>query len=473
MNKKYIFVGTGPANIHCALELLKLGVRGSNIIMFEKGKPVNKRHCPKSEVGKCVNCPKCSVTAGFSGQGAFSDCKCSLNPEVGGDFPELIGYNETQQIIDYVDSVHMSFGASADVGGLDTQPIKDIRRRAIKANLKLVDCPVRHLGTEKSRELYYKIQEYLISNGVTIHFNTEVKELLIENNSCKGVLVDSYCGTKKLDTPMVFKADRIIISAGRGGSDWLESMCKKHNIDHTPGTMDIGVRVECRDEIMDEINKVLYEAKLIGYPAPFKNKVRTFCQNPGGFVAQENYDDGLAVVNGHAFKNTKSNNTNFAILVSHNFTTPFNEPIKYAKMVGELTNMLGAGHILVQRFGDILNGKRTWQKELDRSNLKPTLPDAVAGDITAAMPYRTMISIINFIKQLDEVVPGIASDETLLYSPELKFYSNKIEVDKDLKTSIDNLYCLGDSSGWSRGIMMASSMGVYCARKMVEVNQND
>lgn len=456
---KFIFVGTGPANIHCALELLKLGISGSDITMFEKGKPVEKRHCPKSEVGRCVSCPKCSVTAGFSGQGAFSDCKCSLNPEVGGDLPELIGYKEAQEIINYVDKVHISFGANADVGGLDTQPIKDIRRRAIKANLKLVDCPVRHLGTEKSRELYYTIQTYLQEKGVTILFNTQVVDLVVENNKyCRGVI---------LENGITYYADKVIVSAGRGGSDWLESMCKKHSIAHLPGTMDIGVRVECRNEIMEEVNNALYEAKLIGYPEPFRNKVRTFCQNPGGFVAQENYDDGLAVVNGHAFKDKKSNNTNLAILVSHNFTTPFNEPIKYAKMVGELTNMLGAGHILVQRFGDILNGKRTWQEELDRSNLKPTLPDAVAGDITAAIPYRTMISIINFIKQLDEVVPGFASDETLLYSPELKFYSNKIEMDKNLNTSIIGLHCLGDSSGWTRGIMMASSMGVYCARNLM------
>ena len=219
---------------------------------------------------------------------------------------------------------------------------------------------------------------------------------------------------------------------------------------------------------MQQINDNLYEGKMIGYPNPFRNKVRTFCQNPGGFVSQEVYDDGLAVVNGHSYKHTKSKNTNLAILVSHNFTTPFNQPIEYAKIVGKLTNMLGDGHILVQRFGDILNGKRTWPEELDRSNLKPTLPDAVAGDITAAMPYRAMTSIINFIKQLDEVVPGFAADETLLYSPELKFYSNKVEMDSNLKTSIDGLYCLGDSSGWTRGLMMAGCMGIYCARKLTE-----
>lgn len=226
------------------------------------------------------------------------------------------------------------------------------------------------------------------------------------------------------------------------------------------------MRVEVRNEVMETVNKVLYESKLIGYPQPFKNKVRTFCQNPGGFVSQENYDNDLAVVNGHSYKDLKSNNTNLAILCSHNFNSPFNQPILYAQKVGELTNMLAAGHILVQRFGDILDGKRTWPKELAQSNLKPTLPDAVAGDITAAMPYRAMMNIINFIKAVDHVVPGFASIETLLYSPELKFYSNRVKMDTDFNTSVKNLHCLGDSSGWTRGLMMASVMGVLMGRNL-------
>ena len=241
----------------------------------------------------------------------------------------------------------------------------------------------------------------------------------------------------------------------------------EHHIAHKPGTVDIGVRVECRNEVMEKVNKVLYESKLIGYPKPWKNKVRTFCQNPGGFVAQENYDNDLAVVNGHSFKEKKSENTNLAILVSHNFTEPFNQPIAYAQKVGELTNMLGAGHIMVQRYGDILDGKRTWQKELAQSNVKPTLKDAVAGDITAAMPYRAMTNIIEFIKMLDMVVPGFAANETLLYSPELKFYSNKVKMDENLDTNIQGLHCLGDSSGWTRGLMMASVMGVLMGREII------
>lgn len=241
-------------------------------------------------------------------------------------------------------------------------------------------------------------------------------------------------------------------------------MCVEHNINHSAGPVDIGVRVELRNEVMESVNNVLYESKLIGHPLPFKDKVRTFCQNPGGFVSQENYDNNLAIVNGHSYKNLKSDNTNLAILSSHNFAEPFNEPIEYGKKVAELVNMLGNGKILVQRYGDILDGKRTWEHELYESNVKHTLPDAEAGDLTSAMPYRTMTNILNFIEAMDTVVPGFASRETLLYGPEIKFYSNKIKLDTNFETNIKGLHCLGDSSGWTRGLMMASAMGVMMGR---------
>ena len=264
------------------------------------------------------------------------------------------------------------------------------------------------------------------------------------------------------------RAKHTVVATGRRGADWLEKLCEEHGIAHQPGTVDIGVRVEVRNEVMETVNRVLYESKLVGYPRPFKDKVRTFCQNPGGFVSQENYDNDLAVVNGHSYKELKTNNTNLAILCSHNFTEPFNQPIAYAQKVGELTNMLGSGHILVQRFGDILDGKRTWQKELTRDNVRPTLPDAVAGDITAAMPYRAMTNIIHFMQAMDEVVPGFAGAETLLYSPELKFYSNRIRMDQKFNTNIQGLHCLGDSSGWTRGLMMASVMGVMMGQQLAQ-----
>ena len=386
MNTDIVIIGAGPAGIFTAMELLRRGSK-EKILLLEKGRSIETRKCPKAQTGRCMNCkPYCHITTGFSGAGAFSDGKLSLSPEVGGDLPQLIGEDTVQSLIEYTDSIYLEFGADTRVEGVsEKEAVKEIRKRAIQTGLKLVDCPIRHLGTEKAQEIYYAIEQYLLNN-----------------------------------------------------------------------------------EVMETVNNVLYESKLIGYPKPFKNKVRTFCQNPGGFVSQENYDNNLAVVNGHSYKDKKSDNTNLAILCSHNFNEPFNQPIEYAQKVGELTNMLGAGHILVQRYGDILDGKRTWQKELSRSNLRPSLPDAVAGDITSAMPYRAMVNIINFIQAVDHVVPGFAAVETLLYSPELKFYSNRVKMDTDLNTSIHNLHCLGDASGWTRGLMMASCMGVLMGRKLAE-----
>ena len=461
MNKDVVIVGAGPAGIFTALEMIKNGSNKS-ILIVEKGQSIEKRSCPKNKTKYCVNCkPYCHITTGFSGAGAFSDGKLSLSYEVGGDLPQLIGEELAQEMINYTDQIYLDFGADEHIEGIhNDEEVKEIRKRAIQAGLKLVDCPIRHLGTEKAQEIYYAIEQYLIENGVEILFGYECTSIILEDKKCLGVNIKNNKETLEI------LANHTVIATGRRGADWFEKICQEHNIAHEPGTVDIGVRVEVRNEVMEKVNNVLYESKLIGYPKPFKNKVRTFCQNPGGFVSQENYDNDLAVVNGHSYKSRKSDNTNLAILCSHNFNEPFNQPIEYAQKIGELTNMLGSGHILVQRFGDILDGKRTWQKELARSNIKPTLPDAVAGDITAAMPYRAMINIINFIEAVDNVVPGFASIETLLYSPELKFYSNRVKMDTDFNTSVEGLSCLGDSSGWTRGLMMASAMGVLKGRNL-------
>lgn len=459
-----IIVGAGPSGIFTALEMIKKGSKKS-VCIIEKGRRVENRACPKTSTKKCLNCkPFCHITTGFSGAGAFSDGKLSLSYEVGGDLPTLIGAPLASKTIEYTDKIYLEFGASEHVEGIgQDQKIKEIRKKAIGAGLKLVDCPIRHMGTEKAQLIYLEIEKYLLASGITIMFEHTCSDIIIEGGAAVGVKVHQSSGGSETK----LYASHIVVAAGRKGAGWLENVCREHDIAHQPGTVDIGVRIEVRNEIMEEINNVLYESKLIGYPKPFKNKVRTFCQNPGGFVSQENYDDDLAVVNGHSYKDLKSNNTNLAILCSHNFTEPFNQPIAYARKVGELTNMLANGHILVQRYGDILDGKRTWAKELSQSNVVPTLPDAVAGDITAAMPYRAMINIINFIQAVDEVVPGFASSETLLYSPELKFYSNRVKMDKNFNTSIKGFYCLGDASGWTRGLMMASIMGVLMGRQLI------
>lgn len=461
-NTDIVIVGAGPAGIFVAVSLLEAGDT-RHITIIEKGLPIEKRSCPKSKTGVCVNCQPCRITTGFSGAGAFSDGKLSLSHEVGGDLPQLIGDARTQQTIELVDKMYLKFGADEHVEGVgERKEVADIRRRAIKAGLQLVDCPIRHLGTEKAQEIYLRVEQHLIDAGVDVRFQTECTQLILEDETCKGVIVEQGGEQTAIHAPVT------IVATGRRGADWFDKICREHGIEHEPGPVDIGVRVEVRNEVMETVNNVLYESKLIGYPQPYKNKVRTFCQNPGGFVSQENYDGGLAVVNGHSFKERKSPNTNLAILCSQNFREPFDQPIAYAQKVGELTNMLGAGHILVQRFGDIMDGKRTWPKELTRANVKPTLPDAEAGDITAAMPYRAMTNILNFMIAVDEVVPGFAAEETLLYSPELKFYSNRVKMDERFSTSVSGLHCLGDSSGWTRGLMMSSVMGYLMGKVLVE-----
>ena len=333
MKYDVIIVGAGPAGIFTAIEMIHKKSQ-KKILIIEKGSPIEKRKCPKSVTKECVSCkPSCHITSGFSGAGAFSDGKLSLSYEVGGDLPRLIGATKAQETIDYTDQIYLSYGADPKVEGVsDTEKIKAIRKNAIAAGLKLVDCPIRHLGTEMAQEIYGKIEQHLLASGVEILFHHACEDLLIEDGVCRGVLVSDAFHPEQTQR---ISADTVVVAAGRKGADWLESVCEKHGVAHQPGTVDIGVRVEVRNEVMEEVNNVLYESKLIGYPPPFENKVRTFCQNPGGFVAQENYDNNLAVVNGHSYKKLKSDNTNVAILCSHNFSTPFNQPIAYAKRVGE------------------------------------------------------------------------------------------------------------------------------------------
>ena len=450
-----IIIGAGPGGIFTAYELIN-NRPDCRIAVFEAGHPLAKRKCPIDgvKVKNCIHCKSCSIMSGFGGAGAFSDGKYNITNDFGGTLYEYIGRQKALELMRYVDDINMKFGGEGT--RLFSTAGTKFKKICMQNKLKLLDASVRHLGTDINYVVLDNIYHEL-KDKIDFYFDTPVQSIKVLDNGFEVICEDDK----------VYECDKCVVSVGRSGSKWMEHVCQELDIPTKSNRVDIGVRVEVRNEIMEDVNNVLYESKLIGYPRPFKNKVRTFCQNPGGFVSQENYDDNLAVVNGHSYKDLKSNNTNLAILCSHNFTEPFNQPIEYAKKVGELTNMLGAGQIMVQRYGDILDGKRTWQKELAQSNVKPTLPDAVAGDITAAMPYRAMVNIINFIQAVDHVVPGFASTETLLYSPELKFYSNKVKMDENLNTNVEHLYCLGDSSGWTRGLMMASVMGVLMGRKLI------
>ena len=473
-----VIVGAGPSGLFTAYELIELGLnKDKKILLIDQGKRVEHRTCPVSKVGKCVKCkPYCNITSGFSGAGAFSDGKLTLpnldsdTIEVGGILDEYIGVEETKKLMMYTDEIYLKFGADTKLEGLENlDKINEIAKKAKDNNLILANCPIRHLGTEKSHELYKKIQDYLLENNIEIMFETNVKDLIIEDEKIKGVIIEDMKNAPENPISSSLYSNHVVLGIGRKGAAWLADMCASHDIKNRAGTVDIGVRYELPDSVMENINKYMYEGKFIGYLPPYNDKVRTFCQNPSGFVANEVYDNNLNLVNGHSYKDKKSTNTNLALLASHHFSDPFKEPIKYGINIAENVNQLAKGNVLVQRLGDILNGKRTWDYELKSNSVVPTLTTAVAGDITYAIGYRTMVDILEFIKAMDKVVPGFAHPDNLLYAAEIKFYSNQLIIDEKFETNIKGLYSIGDGGGLTRGLIMASSSGVQMARNLKEV----
>lgn len=453
-----IIIGAGPSGIFTALESKKNNPE-YKILIVEKGNSIDKRICPKRKTGKCVNCNPCNITTGFSGAGAFSDGKLSINEhgEIGGDLANYVGIDKFKELMHYTDNIYLSYGADTKVYGLDNlSEIEGIRIKAIQNNLKLIESGVRHLGTEKAYEIYSKLQQTLLDSGIDIMFKTQVEDILIDNGQCIGI---------KIKDKDIF-SKKIVSCVGREGSDWFHKICNKHDIKTEVGTVDIGVRMECDSAITNGIDSVSYESKFVNTTKTFEDKVRTFCWNPRGEVTEERYDGNLAVANGHSYKadELKTNNTNFALLVSLNFTEPFKTPIEYGKYVAGLGNMLAGNKVIVQRYGDFKRGRRTTKDRLAKNSLQPTLKDAVPGDLSLVLPYRIMLDISETIEALDNVMEGFASDGTLLYGVEVKFYSNKVKVNENFETNIKNLYALGDGAGITRGLMQASCSGVFLGR---------
>lgn len=479
MKYDLIVVGMGPSAAFLAYELIELN-NYKNVLLIDQGKPVEKRVCPIEKTGKCVNCkPYCNITCGFSGAGAFSDGKLNsyhlssrdsdgslyLGGNDGGYFKEYMAEEEISDLLTYTDNIYLKFGADPKLHGVEhMEEIKALQKKASKQNLNLVSYPIRHLGTEKAHILYGNIEKYLEKNGINMLFETEVKDLIIEDNKVKGVKIHKL--KEKLDEEIY--GDKVVLAVGRKGASWLSDICKKHKINTKIGSVDIGIRYELSDKVMNKINEYMYEGKFIGRPYPYRDKVRTFCQNPSGFVSAEVYDNGLTLVNGHSYKDRKSTNTNLAILVSHHFTYPFDKPIEYGENVAQNLNRLGGGAIMVQRLGDIYRGRRTWPEDLKNNSIEPTLKAAIPGDLTYGLGYRTMTDILQFIKDVDKVVEGFAHPDNLLYGPEIKFYSNEVVLDKNFMTSVEGLYSIGDGGGLTTGLMMASCAGVKMARILSE-----
>ena len=454
MKSDVIIVGTGPAGIFSALELIDQ--TELSILMLEKGPDINRRKCPANRGLGCINCDPCSLLSGWGGAGAFSDGKLTLSTEVGGWLNEYCTKEKLNDLVNHVDSVYLRFGATKHLYGADLDRIDEIERRASFAGLKLVPQRVRHMGTEKCAQTLRKMRRHL-KDRVAIRTKTDVKSLLVEKYKIVGV--ETTKGEK-------IKGKYVIVAPGRSGAEWLKFEAESQGLKTLNNPVDVGVRIEVQSPIMEELTEVLYEPKLIYYSKSFDDQVRTFCVAPRGEVITESYN-GVLTINGQSYAERKTGNTNFAILVSTSFTEPFREPIAYGKYLARLTNLLSGG-VIIQRLGDLEAGRRSTEERIERSLVVPTLKIATPGDLSFALPYRYLADIREMLQALDEVAPGIYSKDTLLYGTEVKFYSSRLELSDCLETRIHNLFTIGDGAGVSRGLIQASASGVIVAQEIMK-----
>ena len=468
MEKKYdiILVGAGPAGIFSAYELM-LKAPELKVLLIDKGPNIYNRKCPILEK-KTSRCPKvknksagcypaCSMTSGFGGSGAYSDGKFNITSEFGGWMTDYLPEEEVLDLIRYVDAINLKHGAPDVITDPHTKEVYDIEKRAMGAGLKLLRSEVRHLGTEVNLKLLANIYETMKPH-IDYAFQTEVKDILVEDGQVKGVI---------LANDEVIETKYLLLGVGRTGAHWQTQVLSNKGIEFTNNRVDVGVRVETLDIIMDEINKNLYEGKFI-FNTSVGTTVRTFCSNPSGHVVIENHH-GIMLCNGHSYNDIKlgSKNTNFALLVSHSFDSPFNEPNEYAEEISSLANRLTNGSVIVQKYGDIKKGRRSTAKRINEGFVKPTLKEAIPGDLGLVLPYNTMKSLIEMMEALNYITPGIASDHTLFYGVEAKFYSARPEVNNQFETKIKNLYVGGDGAGITRGLSQAGANGVAIARSII------
>ena len=469
MSNKYdvIIVGAGPAGIFSAYELMVKN-KDAKVLLIDKGHSIYDRKCPilNKQITRCPRTadgqkeckPSCSMTSGFGGCGAYSDGKFNITTEFGGWMGEYMSEEELLDLIRYVDSINLAHGAPHEVTNPLTKEVLDIERRGISVGLKLLRSEVRHLGTEVNLEVLKNIYETMKPH-IDYMFKTKVEDVIVEDNQVKGVVLAN--GER-------IESEYVILGVGRGGSTWLTEVLKKHDIKFKNNRVDIGVRVETNDIIMEEINEHLYEGKFV-FNTSVGTQVRTFCSNPSGHVVVENHH-GIMVCNGHAYNDTKlgSKNTNFALLVSQEFDEPFNDPNGFACEVSRLANRLSNGGVIVQKYGDIKKGRRSTAKRIAEGFVKPTLKEAVPGDLGLVLPYNVMKSLIEMIEALNYVTPGIASNHTLFYGVEAKFYSDRPVVNNEFETEIKNLYVGGDGAGITRGLAQAGANGVKIARSITD-----
>jgi uncharacterized FAD-dependent dehydrogenase len=448
-----IIVGAGPAGIFAAMELT--GSAHPRVLMLDKGPELEKRHCPSREKGRCIKCSTCALMTGWGGSGAFSDGKLTLTTEVGGLLAEIRGNGETMRLVREVDDLWVRFGANGRPYSGDLDSIEEIARRAALAGLRLQHYPIRHLGTERCGDILGAMYLELVSRGVEVRTRTEVAHILTDDGQVTGV--ETIKGE-------VLTAPYVIVAPGREGADWLTQLARDLKLSLSINPVDIGVRVELPAHIFAPLTDVLYEPKFTYFSRAFDDRIRTFCVCPNGEVVTEWAGDVLTV-NGHSYAEKKTENTNFALLVSKNFTEPFKEPIAYGKYIARLANLLSGG-IIVQRLGDLQAGRRTTDQRLERCITRPTLTEATPGDLNLVLPHRYVVNLLEMIDALDQVTPGVALRHTLLYGVETKFYSSRLALSRDLETEVHNLFAAGDGAGVTRGLVQASASGLLAAREI-------
>lgn len=454
MEKGYdvIIIGAGPAGIFTALELADTG---ASVLIAEKGLDIRRRIALEGDRSAPVQARRMNRVSGWGGAGAFSDGKLTLTTEYGGNLDDYMNKGELARLIRYVDGVYCRYGGAdrAVYGGEHAEALHELKRRAAAADLAFIPARIRHLGTEVNGQILTNMRDALPAS-VDVRCGADVTDIVVEDGKAAGVVIGGE----------TVRAKYVVAAPGREGAEWLMKEARRLGLSTTSNAVDIGVRVESPAEVYEPITDICYESKLIYYSRSFDDRVRTFCMNPHGFVVAEN-NDGLQTVNGHSYAHRKSGNTNFALLVSKQFTEPFKEPIAYGKYIAALANMLGAGPI-VQRLGDLRDGRRSTAERIRRGLVRPTMTGATPGDLSLVLPYRFLTDIMEMFEALDRIAPGANSRHTLLYGVEVKFYSSRMELSYELETKIPNLFAIGDGAGITRGLAQASAAGVVVGREI-------